>query len=65
MDKKIWIIDEVNKVWVHNKGGLHATQYRNTSIKGLPTARFNWTIFTGTDNMSNPEDKGALIPIKT
>ena len=33
MDKKTWIIYEVNKEWGHNKDALHANQYRPTSVK--------------------------------
>ena len=58
MDKKTWIIDEVNKEWGHNNGVLHATQYCLTSVKGQTTARDNCNTFSGTDTMSNPEGKG-------
>ena len=27
MDKKTWIINEVNNEWSHDKGDLHATQF--------------------------------------
>ena len=65
MDKKTWIIDEVNKKWGHNKGALHTTQHLPTSVKGKTTAYTNFTTFSGTYNLSNPEDKRATIPIKT
>ena len=65
MDNTTWIIDEVNKEWVHNKGALHSNQYRTTSFKGKTTARFNCTTFSGTATMSNKEDKGATTPLNT
>ena len=64
MDKKIWIIDEVNKERGHNKGALHATQYCPTSVKGKTTTLSNCTTFTGTATMYNPEYKRATIPLK-
>ena len=65
MDKKTWIIDEVNTEWGHNKGDLHATQYCANSDKGQTTACVKWTNFSGKYTMSNPEYKGATIPLKT
>ena len=65
MDKKTWIIDEVNKEWGHNKGVLHDTQYCPTIVKGQTTARANCNTFVGTDTISNPEDKGAAIPLNS
>ena len=65
MDKKTWIIDEVNKEWGHNKGVLHDTQYCPIIVKGQTTARANCNTFVGTDTISNPEDKGAAIPLNS
>ena len=41
MDKKTCIIDKVNMECGNNKGDIHATQYRPTSVKRQPTARDN------------------------
>ena len=65
IDKKTCIINELNKEWGHNKGILHATQYRPTSFKEQKTTLANCTNFAGTATMSNPEDKVATIPINT
>ena len=65
MDKKTWIIDEVNKDCIHNEGALHATQYFPTSVKVKTTARTNCTNFSGSDTMSNLEGKVSTIPLNT
>ena len=65
MYEKIWIVDGVNKEWGHKKGALHATQYQPTSIKGQTTGSANWANFAVTATMSNPEDNGSTIPLKT
>ena len=65
MDKKNWIIDELNKEWGHNKGDLIATQYCHNSFKVQTTARANCTAFAGAATMSNPEGKLATILLKT
>ena len=63
MDKKTWIIDEVNKEWGHNNGVLHATQYCLTSVKGQTNMCANCTTFEGAATMSNPEGKCTTIPL--
>ena len=63
MDKKSWIIDEVNKEWGQNKGAIHATQYRPTSVKGQTTVCSYCHNLIGTYTVSNPEGKWATISI--
>ena len=45
MDKNTCIVNEVDTGWGQNKGAIHATQYRPTSVKGKTTARPNCTTF--------------------
>ena len=58
MDKKTWIIEEVNKEWIHQKGAPHVNQYHPTSVKVKTTERANCITFSGKYTIYNPEDKG-------